>query len=280
MNNALEIRGLTKRFSAFTLDRLDLTLPSGCVMGLVGENGAGKSTTIKLLLGLLRPDGGQITILGKDGQADALTKEDIGVVLDEVGLPGCLNVAKTGKVMANLYRRWESDTYESLVNRLDIPRNTEFEKMSRGNKMKLGIAIAMSHGAKLLILDEATSGLDPVVRDQVVDMIADFTRDEDHAVLLSSHIVSDLEKVCDYIAFLHKGRLLLCEEKDELLGEYGITHCAPEELEALPDGAVLHRKDTYWGSEAIVKRSVAPEGMGLSPVTIEELFVYMVKEAK
>ena len=280
MTNALEIRGLTKRFPGFTLDGLDLTLPSGCVMGLVGENGAGKSTTIKLLLGMLRPDGGEITILGKNGQADVLTKEEIGVVLDEVGLPECLTAAKVGKVMANTFRRWEPDTFESLIARLDIPRQTEFGKMSRGNKMKLGIAVAMSHGAKLLILDEATGGLDPVVRDQVVDMLADFTRDEDHAVLLSSHIVSDLEKICDYIAFLHKGKLLLCREKDELLSEYGIVHCAPEQLNALDADAVLHRKDTYWGSEAIVRRDAAPEGMELSPVTIEELFIYMVKEEK
>ena len=135
MNNALEIRGLTKRFPEFTLDHLDLTLPSGCVMGLVGENGAGKSTTIKLLLGMLRPDGGSVSILGKEGQPDALTKEDVGVVLDEVGLPDCLNAAKVGKVMSNLYRRWEPDTFERLVSEMDIPRNTVFGKRSRGNKM-------------------------------------------------------------------------------------------------------------------------------------------------
>ena len=280
MRNALEIRGLTKRYPDFTLDGLDLTLPSGCVMGLVGENGAGKSTAIKLLLGILRPDGGQITILGKDGQADVLTKEDIGVVLDEVGLPECLSAAKTGKVMAGIYRRWDAGTFERLIRELDIPRDTEFGKMSRGNKMKLGIAAAMSHGAKLLILDEATSGLDPVVRDRVVDMIADFTRDEDHAVFMSSHIVSDLEKICDYIAFLHKGKLLLCREKDELLGEYGIIRCAGEQLDDMAPADVLHRKDTAWGSEAIVRRSAVPEGVTVSPVTIEELFIYMVKEDK
>ena len=280
MNNALELRGLTKRYPNFTLDGLDLTLPSGCVMGLVGENGAGKSTTIKLILGMLRPDGGQITILGKNGQADVLTKEDLGVVLDEVGLPECLTAGQVGKIMAGTFRRWESDTFERLLRDMDVPRNTEFGKMSRGNKMKLGIAAAMSHGAKLLILDEATSGLDPVVRDQVVDMIADFTRDEDHAVLMSSHIVSDLEKVCDYIAFLHKGELLLCREKDELLGEYGIIRCDSGQLDAMEASAVLHRKDTAWGSEAIVRRSAIPEGMTVSPVTIEELFIYMVKEDK
>ena len=278
MSNALEIRGLTKHFPDFTLDHLDLTLPKGCVMGLVGENGAGKSTTIKLLLGMLRPDGGHITILDREGQADVLTKEDVGVVLDEVGFPECLTASQVGKVMAGIYRRWESDTYERLLTEMDVPRKTPFGQLSRGNKMKLGIAAAMSHGAKLLLLDEATGGLDPVVRDKVVDMIGDFTRDEDHAVLMSSHIVSDLEKICDYVTFLHRGQLLLCREKDELLSEYGIIRCAPEELNALDPDKVLHRKDTAWGSEAIVSRAAVPEGMTVSPVTIEELFIYMVKE--
>ncbi len=280
MMNALEIRGLTKTYPGFKLDSLDLTLPMGCVMGLVGENGAGKSTTIKLILGILRADGGTVSILGKDGQADALTKEDIGVVLDEVGLPECLKAGQVGKIMAGTYRQWEPDTFEDLVTRLEIPRDTEFGKMSRGNRMKLGIAAAMSHGAKLLLLDEATGGLDPVVRDQVVDMIGEFTRREDRAVLLSSHIVSDLEKICDYIAFLHKGKLMLCREKDELLSEYGIVRCSAGELDAIDAGAVLHRKDTAWGSEAIVRRDAVPEGMAVGAVTIEELFIYMVKEEK
>ena len=280
MSEALEIRGLTKTFPEFKLDGLDLTLPRGCIMGLVGENGAGKSTTIKLILGLLRMESGSVKILGKDGPADVSVKEDVGVVLDEVGLPECLNVAQVDKIMADTYKNWESDTYRRIIQRLEVPKNTEFGKLSRGNKMKLGIAVAMSHKARLLILDEATSGLDPVVRDEVVDMIAEFTRDEDHAVLMSSHIVSDLEKICDYIAFLHKGRLLLCREKDELMSEYGIVRCTAEQADALDADAVLHRKDSAWGSEAIVRRSAVPETLPVSPITIEELFIYMVKEAK
>ena len=280
MSEALEIRGLTKTFPEFKLDGLDLTLPRGCIMGLVGENGAGKSTTIKLILGLLRMEGGTVSILGRSGSADVSVKEDIGVVLDEVGLPECLTVPQVDKIMADTYKNWESDTYRRLIQRLEVPKNTEFGKLSRGNKMKLGIAMAMSHRARLLILDEATSGLDPVVRDEVVDMIAEFTRDEDHAVLMSSHIVSDLEKICDYIAFLHKGKLLLCREKDELMSEYGIVRCTAREADALDSAAILHRKDSAWGSEAIVRRSAIPEDMTVSPITIEELFIYMVKEAK
>ena len=147
-------------------------------------------------------------------------------------------------------------------------------------KMKLGIAVAMSHGAKLLILDEATSGLDPVVRDEVVDMFCDFTRDENHSILISSHIVSDLEKLCDYVAFLHKGKLLLCEEKDQLLSEYGLVLCTEEQLQAIGPDAVKHKKTSPYGIEAMVLRSAVPAGINVVPVSIEELFVYMVKEAK
>lgn len=279
--NALEIRGLTKSYPSFRLDGLDLTVPAGCVMGLVGENGAGKSTTIRLILGMLKPDAGSITVLGKEnGGAVSSLREDIGVVLDEVGLPDCLTVAKVGKVMAGLYRHWEKDTFADLVERLGIPRSTAFGDMSRGNKMKVGIAVAMSHGAKLLILDEATGGLDPVVRDQVVEMLGEFTRDEGHSILLSSHIVSDLEKICDYVAFLHRGKLLLCREKDELLSEYGVVRCTAEQLADLDGDAVLHRRDTAWGSEALVRRSALPNGMEVAPVTMEELFIQMVKEEK
>ena len=234
--NALEIVNLSKSFPGFQLEGLDLTLPAGCIMGFIGENGAGKSTTIKLILDILKKDSGTVRILGKDnGQNIRLTKEDVGVV--------------------------------------------PFKDFSRGMKMKLGIAIAMSHGAKLLLLDEATSGLDPVVRDEVVDMFMDYTRNEEHSIFISSHIVSDLEKLCDYIAFLHNGKLLLCEEKDKLLSEYGILHCTAAQLEQLDPMSVRHKKITPYGAEALVLRDEVPRGMELSPVSIEELFLFMVKEA-
>ena len=175
---------------------------------------------------------------------------------------------------------WNEDEYTQLLQKLSIPDNKPFKDFSRGMKMKLGIAVAMSHGAKLLLLDEPTSGLDPVVRDEVVDMFYDFTRDENHSILISSHIVSDLEKLCDYVAFLHKGKLLLCEEKDVLLSEYGIIHCTVEQLSELGEGSVKYKKETPYGAEVIVSRKDVPDGFKLSPVSIEELFVFMVKEAK
>ena len=279
--NALEIRNLTKSYPGFTLDNINLTLPSGCIMGLIGENGAGKSTTIKLILDMIHKDSGSITIFGKDNRDNIeLTKEDIGVVMDEVGIPECLTVKQVGNVMKHTFQNWDNAEYTRLVQKLALPDKKQFKEFSRGMKMKLGIAIALSHNAKLLILDEATSGLDPVVRDEVVEMFSDFTRDESHSILISSHIVSDLEKLCDYIAFLHNGKLLLCEEKDQLLAEYGLIHCTADELQSLPSDAIKYKKENTYGAQAMVLRNAVPSGIRVSPISIEELFVFMVKEAK
>lgn len=278
--NALELKQVSKHYPGFDLENLTLSLPGGCILGLIGENGAGKSTTIRLMLGLARPDSGSIKLLGRDiGDDLRLTKEDIGVVLDNVGIPSCLNARQVGKVMAGTYARWDQAQYEGYLRQLAIPEKKAFKDFSRGMQMKLGIAIALSHDAKLLILDEATSGLDPVVRDEVVEMFRQFTQDENHSVLISSHIVSDLEKLCDYIAFLHKGKLLLMEEKDRLLEEYALALCSDEELAQLPEQAVKSCKRSPYGVEALVLRQFVPEGIHTRPVTIEELFIFMVKEA-
>ena len=279
--NALEIKNLRKSFPGFTLDGVSFTLPLGCIMGLVGENGAGKSTTIKLILDILHKDGGTVEILGKDNESDIrLTKEDVGVVMDEVGLPLCVTAKQVGKIMSNTFKNWDGEEYLRLLKKLSLPENKEFKDFSRGMKMKLGIAIAMSHGAKLLILDEPTSGLDPVVRDEVVEMFYDFTRDETHSILISSHIVSDLEKLCDYIAFLHKGKLLLCEEKDELLARYAMVHCTAEEAALLPGDAIVYKKENPYGAEVVALRGKISGDIKTSPISIEELFVFMVKGAE
>lgn len=279
--NALELKNLSKSFPGFQLEPLNLTLPQGCIMGLIGENGAGKSTILKLILDMLHKDSGTITILGKDNQENLrLIKEDIGVVMDEVGIAECLNTRQVGTIMAGTFQNWDQKTYEELLQSLSIPDNKAFKDFSRGMKMKLGIAIAMSHHAKLLLLDEATNGLDPVVRDQVVELLCEFTRDETHSILISSHIVSDLEKLCDYIAFLHQGKLLLCEEKDVLTAQYGLLHCTRQELAQLPASAVKSKKETAYGVDAVVLRQAVPSGWKLSPITIEELFVAMVKEVR
>lgn len=278
--NAIEIKNLTKTYPGFHLDHLNLTLPSGCIMGLIGENGAGKTTTIKLILDMIHKDSGTITIMGKDNLENIrLMKEDIGVVLDEAGFPECLNAKQVNKIMKNTYHNWDSEVYDSYLRKLSIPAEKPFKDFSRGMKMKLAIAVAMSHHPKLLILDEATGGLDPVVRNEVIDMFNEFTRDENHSVLMSSHIVSDLEKICDYIAFLHKGKLLLCEEKDALIEEYGVLHCSCDQLKELRPSAIKGKKESAYGAQAIVRRDDVPSGWSLSPVSIEDLFVFMIKEA-
>lgn len=279
--NTIEVKNLTKKRGDFTLDRLTFSLPGGCILGLIGENGAGKSTTIKLLLGLLRKDEGDISILGREnGERDTLLKEEIGVVMDEVGLPGCLTPAQTGKVMSKIYRNWEPERYEKLIEKFALPWDKPFQEFSKGMKMKQGLAVALSHKSKLLILDEATSGLDPVARDELLDILREFVTDEEHGILISSHIVSDLEKLCDYIAFLHKGRLLLWEEKDRLLEEYGIFRGSRNRLDALDPAAVCHKRLSPYGAEALVLRDRLPRGTEVSPVSIEELFVQLVKEEK
>lgn len=275
--NALEIRGLTKRRGDFALQGLDLTLPAGCIMGLIGENGAGKSTTIRLILNGLRRDGGTIAVYGKDNRAlTALEREDIGVVLDEVGLPEYMNAQQIGRMMAGIFTHWQPEVYRDYLRRLALPEDKPFKDFSRGMKMKQGLAVALSHQPKLLLLDEATSGLDPVVRDDILTILSDFTRDEEHAVLISSHIVSDLEKICDYIAFLHRGRLLLCEEKDRLTEEYGILRGTTEGIEP---AAVCGQRATPYGTEYLLRRSAVPAGVPLGQVNIEDLFVFMAKEA-
>lgn len=277
--NAIEIRNLTKDFRGFSLHIPELILPSGCILGLIGENGAGKSTTIKLILQLIHQDSGTIRLLGReDSEPLALTKQDIGVVLDEVGIPQTFKIPQVERVMADVFQHWDGEIFTELIHRFQLPTDKRFKAFSRGMKMKLGLAIALSHHPKLLILDEATSGLDPVVRDEILDIFLEFTREEDHAILISSHIVSDLEKLCDYIAFLHQGQLLLFEEKDRLREEYGILHCTPAQLEALPAQAVHGKKQSPYGVEALVKRDMLPAGTELSSVDIEQLFIYMVKE--
>lgn len=277
--NALELHGLEKHYPDFTLGPIDLTLPGGTVCGLIGENGAGKSTTIKLILDMIDREAGTVKLFGRE-EITPLAKADIGVVMGGEGIPTCLTAPQVGQVMAGIYPNWDTDAYTELCRRFDLPENKRYGDYSTGMKMKQCLAVAFSHHPKLLLLDEATSGLDPVVRDELIDLLLDFVRDEDHAILISSHIVSDLEKLCDTIAFLHKGRLLLCEDKDTLREEYALWHGTAAQLEELAPDVVVSQRVTPYGAEALVKRDGVPTGSALTPVSIEELFVLMVKGEK
>ena len=281
--NAIELSHINKSFGDFAIRDLNLTVPSGTICGLVGENGAGKSTTIRLLMGALQPDSGTASVLGTNVSSPEFreVKEDVGVVLDEAYFPESLNAAQVGKIMAATYCQWDQKLYDSYLKRFDLPEKKQFKDFSRGMRMKLAIAVALSHQPKLLVLDEATAGLDPIVRDEVLDIFNEFTREEDHSILISSHILSDLEKLCDYIAFIHKGNLLFCEEKDWLLEQYGIFEDSRENLDCLQPEAIVAREESrYGGVRALVRRDLAPAGFQLEKPSVEDIVLFLVKGAK
>jgi len=276
--NAIEINNLTKSYKDFTLNNITIALPEGMIMGLVGENGAGKTTLIKALLGIHPIDSGSFTVLGcGDPRHNKPIMNDIGVVLDGNGLPSQLTVKEVSRVLSDIYSSWDQAYFDSLCTKLELPQNKKCFELSRGNGMKAQIICALSHHPKLLILDEATSGLDPVVRDEFLDLFLEFTRDEQHSILMSSHIVSDLEKACDLITFLHKGNLLLSEEKDTLKDMYRMVHCPKKTLAEIDSSAVIGIRENAYGAEAVVKKDAIPAGMESFPADLEELFVLMVK---
>ena len=277
--NAIEIRGLCKHYKDFSLDNLNLDLPYGCVLGLVGENGAGKSTTIRLIMDALERDGGSVSVLGMDNKSREFLdlKEDVGVVLDETFVPEVINARQLGKILAGTYKNWDQAAYDGWIKRFELPADKKFKDYSRGMTMKLGIAAALSHRARLLLLDEATGGLDPMVREELLEVFADFAAEDGHAVLLSSHIVSDLERICDYIAFLHKGRLVLCEEKDVLLDRFGILKCSREQLANIPEEAVHGKRVGTYGAAALVEREFMPRDAVVDRASLEDIILFLVK---
>ena len=258
-----------------------MTLPKGCILGLVGENGAGKSTTIRLLTGELRPDSGTVSVLDAEpgGPDFRAVKERLGVVLDDAWFPEILNARQVGTMMAMTYESWDAELYESYLARFALHREKNFKDYSRGMRMKLAIAVALAHRPEVLLLDEATAGLDPIVRDEVLEIFREFSEAEDHAILISSHILSDLEKLCDYIAFLHQGKLLFCQEKDRLLETYGLFVGTRQQAEELAEDAVLAREDSgFGGVRAIVRRDAVPACLPLEKPTVEDIILAMVRK--
>lgn len=279
--NILECKGVEKRYKNFHLGPLDLVLPQGCIMGYIGENGAGKSTTIKLILGLLQADGGTVLFNGQElGRENEEIKQKIGFVFDLLYLNQDMKIKQAGTFNRMIYRNWQQDTFDRLVKQFRLDPNKKVKELSRGMTMKLSLAMAMSHEAELLILDEATSGLDPVVRDEILDLLLEFIQDETHSILISSHILSDLEKVADYIAFLHQGKLVFCEEKDLLREKYAICAPTPEEAEVIAPQAIVGRRVHRFGVEMLVERDLVPSGIDLQPASIEEIMLFMIKNGK
>ena len=281
MENALEVRGLTKHYRGFTLDGVSFSLPTGCIMGFIGENGAGKSTTIRLMLGLARAEAGSVRLLGEDPAAGgAALREKLGVVMDDCGIPETLSLRDMRRILSAGYRTFDAGRFDALAARFELPERKLVKDYSRGMRMKLSLASALSHDCRLLILDEATSGLDPVVRDEILDLFlelfAEFAAQDDHAVLISSHIVSDLEKICDYIAFLHRGKLMLCDEKDALLEKYVVAKVSEAELRSLDPAKVAGVRRSAFGAEALVERSAA-RGLVCDPAGIEDIMLYYLR---
>ena len=280
MNN-ISVRHLTKKFKGFTLQDVSFDVPAGSVVGFIGENGAGKSTTIKSILGLVLPDGGNIRVFGKE--ASALTRADrgrIGAVLGECCLPENLNIKDLSEVMKNIFGEWEEDTYYRLTDAFSLPRDRRIKEFSTGMRQKAALAIALSHRAELLVLDEPASGLDPVARDEILDRLYDFMQQESHSVFISSHIVSDLEKLCDYIVFIHAGKIVFAEEKDVLKEKYAIFRGSSAQLSALDCAAVVSRMEGEYGVSALVLRDKVPSGLPLDRAGIEDIMLYFSRGVK
>lgn len=284
MEYAIEVQGLTKRYPGFTLDNVSFSVPSGSIVGFIGENGAGKSTTIKAILDLIHKDQGEIRLLGKkDGSAFPEIKEQIGVVFEESYFPDNLKIADVNAIMKRIFQNWESEKFFSYCHRFELPDKKRVKEFSRGMKMKLSIAVALSHQTRLLIFDEATSGLDPVVRNEILDIFQEFIQEEDHTVFLSSHITSDIERISDYILLIHRGRVLLFENKDTLLYEYGIVHCTPEQAARIEPSQIIGTRRNQFETEVLVRNAgklQEREEMVLDRATLEEILLFTVKDGK
>ncbi len=280
--NAIEVNDLSKRFDSFQLKKVNFTLPKGSIMGFIGENGAGKTTTIKLMLNQLWVDSGSIQIFGLDHKVDEKKiKNDIGVVLDEGYFYENIKPRQISKIMEKIYTQWDAPLFYDYLNRFRLPTDKLIKDFSRGMKMKLSIATALSHHPKLLMLDEATSGLDPVVRSEILDLFLEFIQDEDHSILFSSHITSDLEKVADYITFLHEGGIIFSESKDELLHDYGLLLCGGEDYKTVDKGDIIGHRESRFGHEILVKNKERLKqkykGLIIDSISIEEIMLFYVK---
>lgn len=281
MENCIELKNVTRKYNKFALNNVSFTVPTGSVMGFIGENGAGKSTTIKALLGLIRPDSGSITVLGEDAQSlSPETKEKIGVVFDSLTFPKELNAKQLDKVLSGIYKQWDSDIFFAYLSHFELPTNKKLKTFSRGMEMRLSIAAALSHDPQLLVLDEPTGGLDPVMRSEILDLFLEFMQDESHSILMSTHITSDLEHIADYITFIHKGEIVFTEERGEMLEKHRILKCSDEQLaEIAKEDIIGMRKGRYSNEVLTVSAEKYPYITADAP-SIEEIMVYYVKDEK
>lgn len=283
--NVIELKSVSKDYGDFKLDNVSFSVPQGSVCGFIGQNGAGKTTTIQIILDAINRDGGEVYVFGKSMDQDsAALREDIGVVFDEMGFHDFLNAAQINTIMKNVYRNWDQETYFEYLKRFSLPVKKACGSFSRGMRMKLQIAAALSHDAKLLIMDEPTSGLDPIVRNEMLQIFREYVVEEDHTILLSSHITGDLEKLADEVVFIDGGRIILQGNKDELLERHGILRCKKDELKTIDNRIIVSAEVSGLGVEALVNdrktaKRLYPQ-MIIEPAELEKIMIYYVNRTK
>lgn len=283
--NAIEIKDLTKKYDGFTLDHVSFDVPKGSIMGFIGQNGAGKTTTIKALLNIIKADEGSIKIFGQNHVTDELAiKAKIAAIFDEIPFHNDFNAKHLDIIMSDIYEEWNREVYENYLDRFSLPKKKKIGKFSKGMKMKLQIAVALSHNAKLLVMDEATTGLDPVVRSEILDIFLEYLQDEDHTILMSSHITSDLEKIADSVTFIDKGKILISGYKDSILESHGIMKCTKSDYKNIEHEDIISARINDFGAEIMVadkeKCGRKYSGIVIDPATLDDIMVYYVNAGK
>lgn len=279
--NAIEVRGLRKSYPGFQLRDLSFNVPRGSIVGFIGENGSGKTTTIKAILNMIHRDSGEIKVFGLDNIVDEVAiKKDVGVILSDYFFNESFVPKNIDRILKEIYPSWDSSAYNRMLHTLDIPPDKKIKELSKGMKAKLNIAIALSHQAKLLILDEPTSGLDPVVRDDMLDLFLDYIQNEENTIFISSHITGDLSKVADYIIFIHEGRIVFDIAKDELLDNYRILKCSAEDFKQVGAADVVGYRQNQYNVEALITHGHKYGAFVLDKPTLDDIMIYVIKGAK
>ena len=283
--NAIEIEHLTKRYDGFTLDDISFCVPKGSIMGFIGQNGSGKTTTIRALLNVIKRDAGTIKLLGLDNvENEYEIKEQISAVFDELPFHEDFNAKQMNTILGSVYKEWDSKKYKEYLDRFALPEKKKIKQFSKGMKMKLQIAAALSHNAKLLIMDEATTGLDPVVRNEILDIFREYLQNEENSILMSSHITSDLEKIADCVTFIDKGRLLVSGYKDDILESHGILKCTKADYKEIAAEDIVSARITDFGAEIMVADKALCRkkysGAIIDKTTLEEIMLFYVNRNK
>ena len=284
MNSTLILKNVNKKYekSNFAIKDISFSIPEGSIVGFIGENGAGKSTTMNCILNVIRRDSGTIEIFGREmTDEDIDSRENIGVVYDSNNFPEYLTAKQLADILGRIYSKWDDFCFEQFLRRFGLPESQKIKSYSRGMSMKLAIAVALSHDSKLLILDEATSGLDPIMREEILDVLLEFIKQENHSILLSSHITSDLEKIADYIVFIHNGEIILNKTKDELIYEYGVIRCSENDFHNILSEDILSSMKKDYQIDVLIKNRKLIEkkykNLIVDSVSLDEIMLLLVK---